>query len=70
MKNKILKYYGGQGFGYSQENGKYRVISETSGTKHFSKFSEATKHYNNLAGERAIWDDTAIPELLGAYTYQ
>jgi hypothetical protein len=59
---KKLKYYGGQGYYYSNENGKFEVKSKE--IKIFNKLSEARKYYDSLNEEKAIWDITKIPELL------
>jgi hypothetical protein len=64
---KKLKYYGGQGFEYSNENGKFEVKANK--TKQFTKLSEAKKYYESLNEEKAIWDTTTIPELLECYIF-
>jgi hypothetical protein len=64
---KKLKYCGGQGFNYSNENGKFEVKANE--TKQFAKLSEAKKHYESLNEEKAIWDITSIPELLECHTF-
>ena len=65
--SKKLKYYGGQGYGYSKENGKFEVKAKE--TKQFDSLSEAKKHYESLNEEKAIWDLTTIPELIECHTY-
>lgn len=64
---KKLKYYGGQGFDYSNENGKFEVKANE--VKQFTKLSEAKKYYESLNEEKAIWDITTIPELLECHTF-
>ena len=64
---KKLEYYGGQGFGYSNENGKFEVRANK--TKLFTKLSEAKKYYDSLNEEKAIWDiTTSKAELLECHT--
>lgn len=65
---KKLKYYGGQGYGYSKEIGKFEVKASTN--KMFDRLSEAKKYYESLNEEKAIWDLTTIPELIESHTYQ
>lgn len=57
-----LKYYGGQGFGYSYEIGEYKV--KATEERHFTKLSEAKAYYESLNEEKAIWDISGAPELL------
>ena len=64
---KKLKYYGGQGYSYSGENGKFEVKANE--TKHFTKLSEAKKYYETLNEEKAIWDITSMPELIECHTF-
>ena len=64
---KKLKYYGGQGFTYSSENGKFEVRGKK--TRKFTSLSEAIKYYESLNEEKAIWDVTSFPELLECYTF-
>lgn len=64
---KKLKYYSGQGYDYSTENGKFEVKAKE--TKQFTKLSEAKKYYESLNEEKAIWDITTIPELLECHTF-
>lgn len=66
MKNR-LKYYGGQGYGYSNENGNFEV--DASDSKEFTSLSEAKGYYESLNEEKAIWDVTNIPELIEAHCY-
>jgi hypothetical protein len=65
--NKKLKHYGGQGYEYSKENGKFEVRAKE--TKVFYILSEAKKYYENLNEEKAIWDLTRLPELIDCHTY-
>lgn len=62
---KKLKYYGGQGYYYSNENGKFEVKAKE--IKIFNKLSEARKYYDSLNEEKGIWDITKLPELLEAH---
>jgi len=62
---KKLTNIGGQGYSYSNEDGKFEVIGND--VKVFTKLSEAKKYYNSLRVEKAIWDLTSIPELLEAH---
>lgn len=62
-----LKNYGGQGYGFSKEIGKFEVKAKE--TKEFNKLSEARSYYDSLNEEKAIWDLTKIPELLDCHTY-
>ena len=65
---KKLKYYGGQGFESSKENGLFEV--KASKNKVFTKLSEAKKHYESLNEEKAIWDiSTQCSELLEAHYF-
>ena len=67
MKKK-LKSYGGQGYGYSSEVGKFEVRAKE--VKEFTKLSEAKKYYENLNEEKAIWDLTGMfGELIDCHTY-
>jgi hypothetical protein len=62
---KKLKYYGGQGYGYSNEIGKFEVNG-----KPFTKLSEAKEYYESLNEEKSIWEvTTAIPELIEGHTF-
>jgi hypothetical protein len=63
---KKLELYGGDGYDYSAENGKYKVKATV--TKEFTKLSEARAYYESLNEEKAIWDITTIPELLECHT--
>jgi hypothetical protein len=65
--SKKLKYCGGEGYKYSNEIGKFKVVSKTNKT--FDKLSEAKKYYQSLNEEKAIWDISAIPELLECHSY-
>jgi len=61
MKNKQPSL--GQGYGYSNENGRFSVMSK--GVKFFDKLSEAKKYYDGIKGGKAIWDvSNGIPELI------
>lgn len=65
---KKLKYYGGQGYDYSKENGKFKV--KVGGKQIlFTKLSEAKKYYESLNQEKAIWDVSGMPELLECHTF-
>lgn len=64
---KQLKHYGGEGYGYAKENGKFTVKATI--TKEFTKLSEARKYYDSLNEEKALWDYTRGAELLDAHTY-
>jgi hypothetical protein len=66
MENKELIYYGGQGYDYSNENGKFEVKAANSKT--FTSLSKAIKYYESLNEEKALWDITSIPELLSCHT--
>lgn len=66
MKRK-LKNYGGQGYGYSKETGKFEVKS--SFNKTFDRLSEAKKYYESLNEPKAIWDLTKGAELIEAHVY-
>jgi hypothetical protein len=57
-----LKYYGGEGYLYSKEIGKFEVKAKEN--KEFTRLSEAKKYYESLNEEKAIWDITNVPELL------
>ena len=59
-----LEYYGGQGYGYSKEIGKFQVTTDK--TVDFNRLSEAIKYYESLNEEKSIWDVTHSPELLDA----
>lgn len=65
--NKKLKYYGGQGYGYSKEIGKFEVNAKIN--KIFDRLSEAKKYYESLNEEKSIWDVTTIPELIECHIY-
>jgi len=67
--NKKLKFYGGQGYEYSNEVGKFQVKAGDE-VYNFTRLSKARIHYDNLNQEKAIWDMTTIPELLSCYTYK
>jgi hypothetical protein len=67
MMSKKLKYYGGQGYGYSKETGKFEVKAKVNKT--FDRLSEAKAYYESLNEEKAIWDLTTIPELIECHTY-
>ncbi|HIA37043.1 MAG TPA: hypothetical protein EYN89_10045 [Flavobacteriales bacterium] len=64
MKKK-LKYYGGKGYEYSNENGNFEVKANE--VKKFTRLSKAKEHYDNLNEEKAIWDTTTMPELLSCH---
>ncbi len=62
-----LKHYGGDGYSYSQEVGKFEVKTNQ-GSKEFTRLSEARAYFDSLKDEeRFIWDMTTIPELLDGY---
>lgn len=65
--SKKLKYYDGQGYSYSKENGKFEVKANQN--KKFNNLSEAKEYYESLNEEKAIWDVTTIPELIECHTY-
>ena len=65
---KKLEYYGGQGFGYSKEDGHFEVKSNR-GLKVFNKLSEAKSYYESLRCEKSIWEHTPAPELLECHTF-
>ena len=67
--NKKLVDYGGQGFAFSKENGKFEVQA-TSSIKVFTQLSEARKYYDSLNEEKAIWDITGMPELLDCQVFE
>jgi len=67
MMRKKLKDYGGQGYGYSEEIGKFEVKAKDNKT--FDKLSEAKRYYESLNEEKAIWDITSIPELIECHAY-
>ena len=67
--NKKLVDYGGQGFRFSKENGKFEVKA-TSTIKIFTKLSEARNYYDSLNEEKAIWDITGMPELLDCQVFE
>jgi len=67
--SKKLKYYGGQGYGYSKEIGKFKVKAKAKDNKTFDKLSEAKRYYESLNEEKAIWDVTTIPKLIECHTY-
>jgi len=64
----VLKYYGGQGYEYSEEVGKFEVKAKT--IKNFNRLSEARSYYDSLNEEKAIWDITKVPELLECHNFQ
>ena len=64
---KKLKYYGGQGYDYSNEIGKFVVKANE--TKQFTNLSKAKEYYESLNEEKAIWDISTIPELLEGHTF-
>jgi hypothetical protein len=68
-EGKKLVSCGGNGYGYSNEDGKFEV-KHKGGTKKFAKLSEAISFYEGLDEESAIWDVTSIPELLDARVYE
>lgn len=68
-KDKKLISYGGNGYGYSNEDGQFEVKHKGS-TKKFTKLSEAISFYEGLDEESAIWDMTGMPELLDAKVYE
>ena len=67
---KKLTYWGGNGYDYSQENGKFEVKAKYLGKKQFTKLSEAKKYYDSLNAEKSIWDITKLPELLECHYYE
>ena len=67
-KKRTLEYYGGQGYGYSNEIGKFEVISKKS--KFFTKLSEAKKYYESLNEGKSIWDITRLAELIECHYYE
>jgi len=64
---KKLKYYGGQGYSYSKEIGKYEVKINRK-IERFDRLSEARHYYDSLSVGKAIWDVAGMPELLEAHT--
>ena len=66
MKKK-LKYYGGEGFSYAKEVGKFKVSTDKT-VSHFNSLSEAKTYYESLNVGKAIWDLTNGADLLDAYT--
>ena len=66
MKKK-LKYYGGEGFSYANELGKFEVRGEK--TIDFISLSAARSYYERLNEEKSIWDVTRGADLLEAHTY-
>ena len=68
MTEKKLVYYGGEGYDYSNEIGRFEVKANEN--KIFEKLSEAKKYYDSLNEEKALWDITRISELLECHTYE
>jgi len=67
---KKLKFYGGQGYGYSNEIGKFEVFEvKANERKQFTNLSKAKEYYESLNEEKAIWDITTIAELLECHTF-
>jgi hypothetical protein len=63
-----LIYYGGEGYSYSKEIGKYSVrYGETE--KKFNRLSLAIKYYDSLKCEKAIWNDNTY-SLLDCYVIE
>ena len=70
MEDKKLINYGGQGYGYSDEDGIYEVRTNEKDFR-FEKLSDAIMFFENLDGERFIWDLTkSFAELLDGYCYE
>lgn len=65
---KILSYYGGQGYGYSPEIGRFEIRHGEDAVE-FTSLRDAIFVYEALSGEKALWDLTTIPELLDAYHF-
>lgn len=55
----------GQGYGYSNETGKFEVKYGNT-AKSFDVLKEAVQFYEKLNEPAAIWDITSIPELLNS----
>ena len=66
MKKK-LKYYGGEGFAYANEHGKFEVRGDK--TIVFISLSVARSYYESLNEEKSIWDVTRGADLLECHTY-
>lgn len=72
-----MSHYGGEGFGFSKEDGVYEVkwstpIKKIDKVKKFTKLSEARKFYSGIktTTSKAIWGINPIPELLDCHTYK
>ncbi len=65
---KELKYYGGQGYDYSNESGKFEVKAKE--VRVFNKLSAAKKYYESLNEDKAIWDISTLPELIECHTFE
>lgn len=63
-----LEYYGGNGFGVSNDTGFFVVHSDI-GPKTFTNFLQAKQYYDSIEGEKAFWDTTRIPELIDAWHF-
>lgn len=66
---KVLEYYGGEGWGFSYENGNYQVKH---GGKEvdFKKLSKAKKYYESINDEKCCWNLTVgFPVLLEAHVW-
>ena len=66
--SKKLEYYGGQGYAYSSEIGKFEVRATE--TKYFTRLSEAVQYYECLEEDKALWDCSVLSTLLSCHTYE
>jgi hypothetical protein len=66
--NKKLQFNSGQGYGDSEENGRF-IVKHSDKETEFDKLSEAREFYDSINEEKAIWDMTKIPELLECHSY-
>jgi hypothetical protein len=64
--NKKLRYYGGEGFAFSSEIGKYEVRGKE--TRRFIRLSEAREYYDSLNEEKGLWS-VEHSELLECHSY-
>jgi len=70
--NCSLKDYAGQGWEFSDSNGKFELRIGYGSEEKFENYTskkELKKKYEQLDTQAAVWDLTRIPELVTAKTY-
>jgi len=66
-KEKELEYYGGDGWDYYPEVGRYKYEVIASKNRKFKTKTEAQNYYESLNEEKACWYDM---ELVECHTYK